>query len=237
MRTLVIASFLVALAACSKNTAQPAPDTAAQTSTEQGALQVPQVGGGGGGATQNETTVRAVVGEPAPDFVLTDLDGAKVRLSTFKGKVVVLEWFNPGCPFVNAAHTKGSLRDLRKRHAEVVWFAVNSAAKGKQGSSVEANRAGAKKFGMDYPILLDEDGIVGQRYGATNTPHMYVIDKDGVLAYRGAIDNSPDGEGESAPEGHLVNYVDVALNELAAGRHVTTAETKAYGCSVKYATK
>src|SRR5262249_26247831 len=157
--------------------------------------------------------------------------------SLFKGKTVVLEWFNPGCPFVRASHTKGSLREAAKRHPEVVWIAINSGAPGKQGHGVETNRSGAEKFSMSYPILMDEEGAVGKRFGATNTPHMYVIDKDGVLVYRGAIDNSPDGEGESPTGGRLVNYVDAALADIAAGKKVATAETKAYGCSVKYAAK
>jgi peroxiredoxin len=238
MRISIALFGLVGVVSCSRTPPQPAPDNAAsQTSTEQGALQVPQVGGGGGGATQSETTLRAVVGEPAPDFSLKDVDDKPVRLSNFKGKIVVLEWFNPGCPFVRASHTKGSLRDAAKRHPEVVWLAINSGAPGKQGAGADASRDGASKFAMTYPILLDQDGVVGKKYGATNTPHMYVVDERGVLVYRGAIDNSPDGEGESPADGQLVNYVDAALADLAAHRPVRVGETKAYGCSVKYAAK
>jgi hypothetical protein len=138
---------------------------------------------------------------------------------------------------VRASHTKGSLKDAQKRHPEVVWLAINSGAPGKQGYGAEANRTGAEKFGMSHPILLDESGDVGKAYAATNTPHMMVIDKDGKLVYRGAIDNSPDGEGESPTDGKLVSYVDAALADLAAGRPVAVSETKAYGCSVKYAAK
>lgn len=184
---------------------------------------------------------KAQVGKPAPDFTLSDLDGKAVTLSSYGGKVVVLEWFNPGCPFVNAAHTKGSLKDAatRKTAEGVVWLAVNSGAPGKQGVGVEANRAGVAKFKLSHPVLLDEAGMVGHAYGATNTPHMMIIDKQGVLAYRGAVDNSPDGEGESpTPAGSkLVSYVEAALADLAAGRPVATPETPAYGCSVKYANK
>jgi len=180
---------------------------------------------------------RAEIGKPAPDFALVDEAGKPVRLSNHKGKIVVLEWFNPECPFVDRAHTKGSLVDAAKRHAAsgVVWIAVNSAALGKQGHGAEATWAGKKKFGMAYPVLLDETGEVGRAYGATNTPHLFVVDAEGRLVYRGAVDNSPDGEGESAPDGKLVRYVDVALDELRAGKPVSTPETKAYGCSVKYA--
>ncbi|HEY8077865.1 MAG TPA: redoxin family protein [Labilithrix sp.] len=231
-----IALSALALVACSKTATQAGPDTAAsQTSTEQGALQVPEVGGGG--STQSETALRAVVGEPAPDFTLTDLDGKQVKLSSLQGKPVVLEWFNPGCPFVRASHTKGSLRDAAKKHPEAVWLAINSAAPGKQGAGADTNREAASKYGMTYPILLDESGRVGRTYGATNTPHIYVIDERGVLVYRGAIDNSPDGEGESPTDGQLVSYVDAALGDLAAKRPIRVAETRAYGCSVKYASK
>jgi peroxiredoxin len=180
---------------------------------------------------------QAEIAKPAPDFTLKDLDGKEHRLSELKGKVVVLEWFNPGCPFVNRSHVKGSLKDAAKRHTKdgVVWLGINSGASGKQGYGVDANRAGAKKLGIDHPILLDESGEVGKAYGATNTPHMFVVDPQGTLVYRGAIDNSPDGEGESAPDGKLVSYVDEALAAIAAGKPVATPSTKAYGCGVKYA--
>lgn len=180
--------------------------------------------------------VHAEVGKPAPDFTLKDLDGKDVQLASFKGKVVVLEWFNPSCPFVQKAHTKGSLKATAKKYTDkgIVWLAVNSGAPGKQGHGVDTNRDAAKKFGMEHPILVDESGQVGKTYGATNTPHMFVIDGKGTLVYRGAIDNSPDGEGESAPAGKLVSWVDEALAAIAAGKTPEMAETKAYGCGVKY---
>jgi cytochrome oxidase Cu insertion factor (SCO1/SenC/PrrC family) len=178
----------------------------------------------------------AQLGTAAPDFELSDLDGRRIQLSSFRGKVVVLEWFNPGCPFVNASHTKGSLVGTAARHTQqgVVWLAINSAGPGRQGYGVPANREAAQRFQLAHPILLDESGQVGHAYGAAHTPHLYVIDARGTLVYRGAIDNSPDAEGESAPGGKLVNYVDAALGDLAAGRQVAVAETEAYGCSVKY---
>ena len=179
----------------------------------------------------------AAVGKPAPDFSLKDLDGREVSLASFRGKVVVLEWFNPGCPFVKASHIKGSLKGTAKKHAAegVVWLAVNSSAQGKQGFDPRANSDAAKAFGLEHPILRDETGAVGRAYGATNTPNMFVIDKNGVLVYAGAIDNSPDGEGEAPTSGSLVNYVDAALEDVAAGRAVKTPVTKPYGCGVKYA--
>jgi peroxiredoxin len=178
----------------------------------------------------------AKVGAEAPDFELPDLEGKLVKLSSFRGKTVVLEWFNPGCPFVKASHTKGSLVDTAERQQKVgvVWLAVNSGAKGKQGFGVDANREGKERFKLSHPILLDESGTVGRAYGAAHTPHMYVVDAKGTLVYRGAIDNSHDGQGESPSGGKLVNHVEAAISDVAAGKPVTTPETEAYGCSVKY---
>jgi peroxiredoxin len=179
----------------------------------------------------------AELGKPAPDFTLKDTDGKTVSLASFKGKTVVLEWFNPGCPYVKASHSKGSLVDTAKKQQKkgIVWLSINSGAPGKQGAGVENSKTGAKGFNMENPVLIDEAGTVGKAYGATNTPHLFVIDAKGNLVYRGAIDNSPDGEGQSPEGGKLVNYVDAALEDLAAGRAVKISDTKAYGCSVKYA--
>jgi cytochrome oxidase Cu insertion factor (SCO1/SenC/PrrC family) len=176
------------------------------------------------------------VGQPAPDFSLRDLDGKVVKLSDLRGRTVVLEWFNPGCPFVKASHTRGTLVGAAARQAGkgVVWLAVNSAAPGKQGYGAESNRAATQQFQMSYPVLLDESGQVGRAYGATNTPGMFVIDGEGRLVYRGAIDNSPDGERQAPEGGTLVDYVSSALDDLAAGRPVRHPETRQYGCSVKY---
>jgi cytochrome oxidase Cu insertion factor (SCO1/SenC/PrrC family) len=176
----------------------------------------------------------AAIGEQAPDFSLKDLNGNEVKLADFKGKTVVLEWFNPECPFVKLSHTKGSLQGLAKKQEGVVWLAINSGAEGKQGFGVDKNRGGAETFGLAHPILMDADGTFGRAYGATNTPHLYIIDPSGKLASAGAIDNSPDGEGASPSDGILVNYVAQALEELAAGKPVSVPKTKAYGCGVKY---
>jgi peroxiredoxin len=228
-RSKLLAAVLLACLACSRKSQTdpggsgpspeaPRPTTAAATAAPQTPLP------------------SANLGSPAPDFELPDLDGNLVKLSSFRGKTVVLEWFNPGCPYVKASHNKGSLVDTAAKHAKtgVVWLAINSGAPGKQGHGVEANRAGKASFKLDHPVLLDESGRVGRAYGAAHTPHMFVIDKLGMLVYRGAIDNSPDGEGESAPGGKLVNYVSAALADLDAGKPVATPETEAYGCSVKY---
>jgi peroxiredoxin len=184
-------------------------------------------------ATAEETGAK--VGETAPDFVLTDLDGTEHHLADYvkEKKAVVLEWFNPDCPFVQKHHL--NTRSMAETCAnaaehEVVWLAINSNAPGKQGSGLERNRKAVEEFKIAYPVLLDEDGTVGKRYGAKTTPHMFIIDKDGILVYAGAIDNAPNPKDLGD-----VNYVNKALGECMAGKGVETAQTKAYGCSVKYA--
>ena len=176
----------------------------------------------------------AQLGQPAPDFSLTDTEGATWSLSAQRGKIVVIEWFNPGCPFVKYAYNEGPLKDLASavRGDDVVWVNINSGAPGKQGHGLEVNRAAREAWKIAQPVLIDEDGRVGRLYEARTTPHLYIIDKQGVLAYRGALDNAPLGkvEGDEAP----MNYVRAALAEVQAGRPVTTPETVAYGCSVKY---
>ena len=178
--------------------------------------------------------VEAQVGQPAPDFSLTDLDGNQHTLSQYKGKMVVLEWFNPGCPFVEYAHTKGELVNMAKQYTAdgVVWLAINSGAPGKQGHGGAVNREAAKMFSLEHPILLDEDGTVGHRYGAEKTPHMYVIDEEGALVYRGAIDNAPFGEVEGG--GPIKNYVSAAFAAVQKDEPVDPSETASYGCTVKY---
>ncbi len=226
LRSIGIAALLLGIIpACARSAADGPPPTPAAPVPQP--APVPQ---------QTATAITADIGKPAPDFTLNDLDGHPLHLADKRGSVVVLEWFNPSCPFVNKAHTKGSLKDAAARHVPggVVWLGVDSAAPGKQGYEPDTIRAAATRFGLTHPILRDETGAVGRAYGATNTPHMFVIDKTGTLVYAGAIDNSPDAEGESPSGGSLVNYVDAALDDLAAGRPVRTPRTKAYGCGVKY---
>lgn len=243
-RSVVLVSLFASAASCSKSepAATPAPGPATVGPAAGSAKAAPNVLPlpqklPPPPVTAAGPTPAELVGKPAPDFTLPDLDGKTVALSAFKGKTVVLEWFNPRCPFVVAAHTKGSLIDAAKRHTDagVVWLAVNSGAPGKQGHEVAENQDGAKTFAMAHPILRDVDGKVGRAYGATNTPNLFVIDGAGVVRYAGAVDNSPDGEGKSPEGGTLVRYVDAALADLAAGRAVATPHTKPYGCSVKYA--
>lgn len=173
----------------------------------------------------------APVGQPAPDFTLTDLDGKEHKLSDYRGKTVVLEWFNPDCPFVVYAHGKqGPLasQPARVTATGVVWLAINSGAPGKQGHGVERNRKAKAEYGMGYPVLLDEDGAVGHAYDAKTTPHMFVVDPAGTLVYAGGLDDAPMGNGKAT------NHVDAALADLAASRPVANPRAKAYGCSVKY---
>ncbi len=145
---------------------------------------------------------------------------------------MVLEWFNPDCPFVKVAHeANGALETMAaERASEVTWLAINSNAPGKNGHGVKRNREAALAWSMAHPILMDAAGTTGRAYGARTTPHMYVVDPQGVLVYAGALDNAPMGR----HEGGYVNHVARALDDLAAGRPVKTPQTKPYGCSVKY---
>lgn len=177
-------------------------------------------------------------GETAPDFTLKGLNPKMkdVKLSSFKGKTVVLEWLNHGCPFVRKHYDSGNMQSLQTKYTgqNVIWLSVISSAEGKQGY---VDEKGALKDKMDNKsgatdILLDPTGKVGQLYGAKTTPHMYIIDKAGTLVYQGAIDDQPDTDKGSIPAAK--NYVAAALEELAAGKKITAHTTKSYGCSVKY---
>ena len=185
----------------------------------------------------------ATLGKAAPDFSLTDTEGKPVKLSALRGKTVVLEWFNPDCPFIKHAHTKGPLKDFAKRvsNDKLVWLAINSNAKDKQGHGVERNRLAKTEYGLAHPILLDESGKVGRAYGAIKTPQVFVIDPKGLLVYRGGVDNAPigsvDAERPHLPgnaKDALENYLEYALSDLAAKKPLRLADTPPYGCTVKY---
>ncbi len=166
---------------------------------------------------------KAALGEAAPDFTLKNEFGKEFKLSEFKGKVVVLEWLNPDCPVSKDHHVRKTMQDTYKKYAkDVVWLGIDSTS----GVQAEKERVYAAEMGMAYPILLDGDGKVGHSYGATNTPHMFVIDKQGKLVYMGAIDDKGS-----------TNYVSDAVQALQKGETIAKPKTKAYGCSVKYASR
>jgi len=173
---------------------------------------------------------KAKVGQPAPLFTLTDQTGKTHNLADFKDKVVVLEWFNEGCPFVKKFYVNGDMNTWAKSYADkgVVWIAVNST----KSSNNESDKKIAGDWKIDRPILSDADGTVGHAYGAKTTPHMFIINK-GTLSYAGAIDAKPSADASDVKGSK--NYVAQALDEILANKSVSEAETKAYGCSVKYA--
>ncbi len=179
----------------------------------------------------------AEVGQAAPEFTLTDSNGKTHSLSDFKGKHVVLEWINFGCPFVKKHYNGGHMQNLQREFTgkDVVWLAICSSAAGKQGHMTPAkiNETIKERNAAMTAYLIDEDGKVGRAYGAKTTPHMFIVNPKGKLIYAGAIDSIRSfntGDVEKAQ-----NYVKTALDEALAGKRVTTSQTEAYGCSVKYA--
>jgi peroxiredoxin len=168
----------------------------------------------------------ATVGAEAPAFTLADSNGKNVSLSDYKGKIVVLEWINHDCPidtrviqskFISAVY--GKFKD------KVVWLAIDSTAAHKKADYDKT----IADFKIGYPLLNDAKGTVGHLYGAETTPHMFIINTDGKLVYKGGIDDDPTGS-----NANRVNYVDKALTELTSGKPVSIAESKSYGCGVKY---
>ena len=186
-------------------------------------------------ASVNELQSPAV-GKPAPDFTLTDTHGKTHALSESKGKYVVLEWFNEGCPFVKKHYDSNNMQTLQKEYTGkgVVWFTINSSAAGKQGNHTasEYNKILADKKAASTALLMDHDGQVGKLYGAKTTPDMYIVDKKGILIYSGAIDDTRSTDAADIPKSK--NYVKEALDAALADKAVTVATTKPYGCSVKY---
>ena len=179
----------------------------------------------------------AELGKPAPDFTLADMNGKEVSLSQYKGKIVVLEWLNYGCPFVRKHYGASNMQKLQSAYTQkgVAWISISSSAPGREGymSAAEAITATAEHAAHPTTVALDPDGKVGKMYGARVTPHMFIVNKDGVLAYAGAIDDQPSANPDSIAEAK--NYVAAALDELIAGKSVSVASSDPYGCSVKYA--
>lgn len=171
----------------------------------------------------------ATVGQAAPGFTLKDQDGKEVDLAQLRGKIVVLEWTNPDCPFVQRHYQSKTMSTTadKFRDRDVVWLAVNST----HYMDAAKDRAWRTEQGFAHAVLDDSAGTVGGTYGARTTPHMFVIDRGGGLVYAGAIDDDPPG----AKDGAGRNYVAEALDDVTAGKPVRVAETKPYGCSVKYA--
>jgi peroxiredoxin len=176
------------------------------------------------------------IGKPVPAFTLPSADGREVSLAAQRGKFVVLEWLNHGCPYVRKHYDSGNMQRLQSELTQkgVVWLSIISSAPGKQGHSTaeQAEADIAAKGAKPTAVLLDETGAVGRLYGAATTPHMFVIDPAGVLIYMGAIDDQPSFEAESVVGAK--NWVRVALEDAMAGKAVSNPATKPYGCSVKY---
>jgi peroxiredoxin len=176
------------------------------------------------------------VGEPAPDFEGVDTRGEVHRLADYRGKIVVLEWTNHDCPFVRKHYGAGNMQDQQREAAAqgVVWLSVISSAPGKQGhvSPQEADELTRKRDAHPDAVILDPEGKIGRSYAAKTTPHMFIIDAAGTLVYMGGIDSISSANPDDIPR--ATQYVRVALQEMAAGKPVSSAVTKPYGCSVKY---
>ncbi|MEO7795037.1 MAG: redoxin domain-containing protein [Thermoanaerobaculia bacterium] len=181
-----------------------------------------------GGLVSTSAQAAVAVGDSAPAFELLDLNGKKVALSDFAGKTVVLEWINPECPVSRGYAEKKIMIATAAAHPEAVWLGINSThAKHADFVAPAEHLAYDSKQGIAYPVLYDSSGEVGRAYGAKTTPHMFIIDGAGKVAYNGAID--------SGPGAASTNYVGAALTALAAGKRPDPATTKPMGCSVKYA--
>lgn len=186
------------------------------------------------------TTLLAIdsppVGATAPDFSLNDAKGKTYGLSEFKGKYIVLEWFNPECPFVKKHYGSGNMQKLQQDYTGkgVVWLSIDSSAPGTEGNltAEQAEKIMTAWRTHQTAFLLDPDGKAGRAYGAKNTPHMFIINPEGKIVYEGAIDSKRSPNPADIP--NSTNYVKVALDESMSGKPVTTANTQPYGCSVKY---
>lgn len=178
----------------------------------------------------------AAVGQPAPDFTLKDASGKTVKLSDFKGKHVVLEWTNPGCPFVRKHYNSGNMPATQKEAMDkgVVWLAINSTEQASPDYLEGPKLAAWLKEQKSAPsaTLMDEEGTAGKAYGARTTPHMYIVNPQGRLVYAGGIDSIPSARADDIPK--ATNYVKQGLNETLAGKPVSAATTQPYGCSIKY---
>ncbi len=175
-------------------------------------------------------------GAIAQDFKLTDVNGQTVQLSQFRGKTVILEWHNPGCPFVSKHYGSGNMQATQKaaREQGAIWLTINSGANGKQGhmTGAEAKALIDRQNIQSTDYLLDPKGLVGKAYGARTTPHMYIIDGAGILVYQGGIDDRPTANTADIKDAR--NHVLAALREMRSGNKISVAQSRPYGCSVKY---
>jgi peroxiredoxin len=182
------------------------------------------------------SSVAAKVGDTAPDFTATDSNGQQHHLASYKGKYVVLEWHNQGCPYTKKHYESGNMQHLQQEWTAkgVVWFTVISSAPGEQGfvTASQENDYLKKIHASPTAVLLDPEGMLGHLYSAKTTPHMYIIDPKGTLIYNGAIDDHPTSDASDIASSK--NYVSTALQEALSGKPVTQAATRPYGCSVKY---
>jgi peroxiredoxin len=176
------------------------------------------------------------VGQPAPDFTLQDTSGKTVRLSDYRGRHVVLEWTNPGCPYVRKHYDSGNMPATQKEAVArgVVWLSINSTEKSSGDYREPAQLAAwqAERKSRPTALLMDEDGAAGKAYGARTTPHMYIVDPRGALVYTGGIDSIPSSNPDDIRK--AVNYVRQGLAEALAGKPITASTTRPYGCSIKY---
>lgn len=176
------------------------------------------------------------VGQPAPAFTAVDSHGKTVSLADFKGRPVVLEWSNDGCPFVQKHYKSGNMQALQKAYTarNVAWLTVLSSAPGKQGhvDGAGADRLSSERGAAPTAVLLDASGALGKRYDAKTTPHLFVIDGNGVLAYAGAIDSIPSADADDVTK--ATPYLQQALDAVLAGKPVAQPATLPYGCSIKY---
>ncbi len=178
----------------------------------------------------------AAIGNPAPQFSGTTSQGKTVNLSDFKGKYVILEWSNHECPFVVKHYGSGNMQKLQKTYTDkgAAWLTVLSSAAGQQGhvDAAGANKIAADKGSAASHIILDEKGVIGKAYDAKTTPHMFIVDPQGILIYEGAIDSN--SSADPADIAGSQNFVVSAMDEVLAGKPVTVSATRPYGCSVKY---
>ena len=179
------------------------------------------------------------IGKPAPSFSLPDTHGKRVSLADFKGKFVVLEWYQPDCPFVGKQYKSGNMQKLQKQYTSegVVWLSIDSSAPGEEGNypADKLDEIAARDGAARTALLLDPEGKVGHIYGAKTTPDMYVINPEGILVYEGAIDSTPSTD--LADVKSATNFVKIALDQAQSGQPVTRAATRPYGCAVKYTSK